>query len=47
MTPNEYNELAEKSIHKTYKKTTDNEVNKINNEAKEIADEFELVDRTQ
>ena len=47
MTPNEYNELAEKSIHKTYKKTTDNEVNKINNEAKEIADEFELANRIE
>lgn len=45
MAPKEYNTLLEKNIHKAYRKGTIEQVNKINNEAKTIAEELELSDR--
>lgn len=45
MTPNDYSTLVEKNIHKTYRKSTNEQVNKINSEAKKIAEELDLDDR--
>ena len=42
MTPNDYNDLVEKNIYKACKKSTPMQVNEINNEVKEIADELRI-----
>ena len=47
MNKNAYNKYLTENITKTYKKTNKNKVNRINSEAKRIAEKLKLDDRIQ
>ena len=45
MSPDNYNDLVARNVQKTYKKSTSDQVNEINQEAKNLAEELDLEDR--